>query len=81
MLPLLFKTLIDNASKDNMEKYTNILYELYSKEKEELKELLGPIKTIKNIPLELLSKYYAKLYNADSSFHRNINKELGLNIK
>ena len=34
-----------------------------------------------NIPIEILSRYYSRLYTADSTFHRNINKDLGLNKK
>ena len=81
VLPLFFKALIDNASNEHMEKYTNFLYETYSKEKEQIKELLGSIKPMRNIPIEILSKYYAKLYTCDSNFHKDINKDLGLNKK
>ena len=62
ILPLLFKTLIDNVSNDNIEKYTNFLYETYSEEYDEIKDLLEQIKPIKNIPIEILSKYYARLF-------------------
>ena len=34
-----------------------------------------------NIPIEILSRYYSRLYTANSSFHKNINKDLGLNNK
>lgn len=34
-----------------------------------------------NEPIELLSKYYARLYKIESDFYRNINKDLGLNKK
>ena len=34
---------------------------------------------MQDIPTEILSRFYAKLYTADSSFHKNINKDLGLN--
>jgi len=36
----------------------------------ELKELLYSIKSIKNIPNELLSKFYARLYTAESDFEK-----------
>jgi len=81
ILPLFFKALIDNTSNEHMEKYTNFLYETYSKEKEQIKELLSSIKLMINIPIEILSKYYAKLYTCDSNFHKDINKDLGLNKK
>ena len=79
MLPLFFKVLIDKNVNDYTKKYNDKLYYLYSDEKSELKLLLGSIKSLNNIPIEILSKYYARLYTANSKFHRNINKDLGLN--
>ena len=81
VLPLFFKALIDNTSNQDLQKYTNVLYETYSKEKEQIKKLLGSIISLPKIPIEILSKYYAKLYTADSNFYRDINKDLGLNKK
>ena len=78
-LPIFFKSLIDNTSIDNMDEYTNLLYNTYSKDNHKLKKLLGSIKSMRNIPIELLSKYYARLYTIDSNFYRDINKDLGLN--
>jgi len=80
-LPIFFKSLIDNSSIDNMNEYTNSLYNTYSKDNDNLKTLLGSIKSMINIPIELLSKYYARLYTIESDFYRNINKDLGLNKK
>ena len=80
-LPLFFKALIDNTSNQDLQKYTYLLYETYSKEKEKIKKLLGSIVSLPTIPIEILSKYYAKLYTADSNFYRDINKDLGLNKK
>ena len=79
MLPLLFQTLIDDVAIDNMKQYTNLLYNTYSKENYKLKNLLSSIKSIPNIPIEILSKYYARLYTVQSSFYQNLNKNLGLN--
>ena len=81
ILPLLFKPLIDNVSNDNIEKYTNFLYETYSEEYDEIKDLLEQIKPIKNIPIEILSKYYARLFTHYCNFHKDVNKDLRLNIK
>ena len=80
-LPIFFKSLIDNVSINNMEDYTNSLYNTYSKDNDNLKKLLGSIKSMINVPIELLSKYYARLYTIESDFYRNINKDLGLNKK
>ena len=47
-LPLFFKTLIDNISNNNMEKYTSSLYDEFSKN-EKVKKLLGSINSNRNI--------------------------------
>ena len=46
--PLFFKSLIENASIDNMEEYTNSLYNTYSKNNNKLKILLDSIKSMIN---------------------------------
>ena len=61
-----------------MDKYTSYLYDEYSKN-ERIKNLLDSIRYISDIPVEILSKYYARLYTAQSQFYQNINKELGQN--
>jgi len=80
-LPIFFKSLIDNVSIDKMNEYSNSLYKTYSKNNKDLKILLDSIKSMINVPIQLLSKYYARLYTIESEFYRNINKDLGLNKK
>ena len=63
ILPLFFKSLIDNTKHDNIDEYTNALYNTYSSKNKEVKKLLGSINLMKNIPIEILSKYYAGLYS------------------
>ena len=77
-LPILYKTLIESESAHKIEQYTNKLYDKYN-ENENLKELFGSIKSIIKIPNELLSKYYARAYTAESKFYKEMNKDLGLN--
>ena len=76
MLPLLFKSLIEIMSHEDLEKYTKKLYIEYSKIKI-IKKLLGQIESISNIPREILSRYYTRLYTLPSIFHKNLNKNLG----
>ena len=64
-----------------MEEYTNSLYNTYSKDNDKLKILLESIKSMLNIPIEILSKYYGRLYIIESNFYKVINKDLGLNKK
>ena len=68
VLPLFYKTLIDLTPKDNVEKYTEYLYNKYSTN-EEINNLLKSILNIPDIPLELLSKYYTRLYTIQSQFY------------
>jgi len=80
VLPLLYKSLIEVTSTDKIEKYTEYLYNKYSENKE-IKKLLYSIKNISDIPIELLSKYYTRLYSIESPFYNDINKELRGNEK
>ena len=51
---MFFKVLLDNVPNENIESYTNILYNTYAEDKDILKILLGSIKSIPNIPIEIL---------------------------
>ena len=75
ILPLLYQTLIEITSADNVEKYTEYLYNKYSANKE-IDKLLNSIKNISDIPIELLSKYYTRLYTIQSDFYKDINRDL-----
>lgn len=81
IFPLFFKILIENKSNIDFYKYNNYLYKRFYKENNMVKELLGPIKSIPNIPIELLSKYYARLYSNSGNFHSSLNKDLRSNKK
>ena len=79
ILPLCFKSLIENISEEKIKQYINYLYDTYSKENNELKNILDILKTIPKIPIEILSKYFIRLYTLESNFYKNINKDLELN--
>ena len=81
LLPMFFKTLIDKISYENMEEYTKSLYILYSEKNLNIRKLLEQIIIMKNIPIEILSKYYARLFTFDSNFQRELNKDLRQNKK
>ena len=61
--------------------FTESLYNKYSKDNKEMKNLLFTIKNILSIPLELLSKYYTRLFTINSDFYKDINKDLRENKK
>ena len=80
-LPLFYKTLLETEESDKYDKYTNLIFEKYSKESKLIKDLFSQIKSLKNIPIELLSKYYIRAYTIESNFYKNINQDLGFNKK
>jgi len=75
-LPLIYNSLIDSTTVDDIETYTDLLYSKYADSSYSLRELLDHIKSIYDVPLELLSKYYARVYTIESDFYRDINNDL-----
>ena len=58
---------------DKINSYPEILYSKYS---QNLFDLVNQIKNIPNIPIELLSKNYIRIFTAESPFYRDINNDL-----
>ena len=67
---MLFKSLIENVSREEIEKYIDNLYYIYSEKSNELKNILHILKKVLKIPVEILSKYFIRLYSLDSSFYK-----------
>ena len=71
LLPLFYKTLIDSTEECN-----NLIFLSFLEKYNTLKYLLKQIPRIEDIPKELLSKYYARIYTYNTNFYRNMNSEL-----
>ena len=78
-LPLFYKTLIE-VNDENINNYTNFIYKNYSNNKT-IKDLFEQIIPFKNIPIQLLCKYYIRAYTIESNFYSDINKDLGFRKK
>ena len=76
-LSLFFESLLDNSSLD-LENYIALLFKTYSKNNSKIQQLLGQIESMQNIPIEILSKYFVRLYSCESEFNNYINKDLRL---
>ena len=75
-LPLLYKYLIEFNEKDN-ESFIKYLYTNYYIKSREIRNFIDSIISIKNIPIELLSKFYARIYtDSESKFFSDLNKNL-----
>ena len=80
VLPLFYKSLIEKLPDEEIKNYTESLYKKYSSNKH-LGKLIQQLRSIKDIPIEIISKFYARLYTIESQFYRDINKDLRENIK
>ena len=74
-LPLLYQSVINLTKIDKIENYNEYLYSKYSKENNLIK-LLNDINKVQNIPIELLCKYYIRLYTMESNFYKELNYDL-----
>jgi len=79
MLTLFFKAIIDPPDGENNKKFYNFLFKTYSNENDELKSLLYTIAPMTDIPNEILSKYYIRIFNVSNNFYKDVLKNLSLN--
>ena len=79
-LPLFYKSLISLTDIDNIKSYTELIYLKYSKN-DNIKKLLQDIVPISDIQIEILCKYYIRIYTAESDFYHDINTDLRNNKK
>ena len=65
------------TSNDNIEEFTKLLCNKYKNKSNELDIILNSLKSVSDIPIELLCKYYTRIYtDNDSYFYSDINKDL-----
>ena len=76
--PMFYESLIEVKPNDNFDDFTKQLYIKYSKNNKEIEELLEPIINMPKIPLELLSKYYSRIYTTETDFYCDLNNDLRL---
>ena len=74
VLPMFYQILLDLSTIDN-NKFINDLFEKY-KNDENYVGLLNQIKAIPDIPIDLLSKYYIRMYTIEGDFYKKMKIEL-----
>ena len=75
ILPIFFQNLITDYDYNEQKTFQKNVYDDYSTS-EEIKDLFLPIFDYKIIPIQLLSKIYARLYTIESDFYFNLNSKL-----
>ena len=80
LLPMYYKVLIESKKTNkNNQDFINYIYKESEKNKEKNSLLITSLKSIisiKDIPIQLLSKYYARIYTYNSEFHNILNTQL-----
>ena len=79
LLPIDIKLSMESISTEEMENYTTFLFNIYSKDNYYIKKFLGQIESMQNIPVEILSKYYARFFTSNCNFYYDMNKDLKCN--
>lgn len=78
-LPLLYKNLLEFNEKDNKD-FIFHLYNYYYKKSKEIRKFLDSVKAVNEIPIQLLAKFYARIYTDDESkFYSDLNQDLRKN--
>ena len=77
IFPFLYNNIMKNAKVDNKEiKTTNkYILENYGQNKQ-INSLIVPLLKTENIPENILSKFWARIYTVESPFYRNLNNNL-----
>ena len=74
LLPTFYQSLIQDISYQEIDDFNNKLYN--NSEYNEYKYPLKSFISIPNIPFELLSKYYLRIYTFEGKFYKNLNLDL-----
>jgi surface protein len=74
VLPLFYKYLIKFKEQDNQ--FYNFLHKNYYNKSDEITHLLDSINNLSDIPIEILSKYYVRIYTENSEFYKDLNQSL-----
>ena len=80
ILPLYFSNYLDIPNEEDIQTFNEFILKTYGKSNQ-IKELFLQLKDTKEIPLEILSKYYVKAYTAESKFYEEMNISLMKNNK
>ena len=80
ILPLYFSNYLEIPNEEDIQKFNENILKAYGKSSQ-IKELFSLLKNVKEIPHEILSKYYVRAYTAESNFYKEMNLSLMKNDK
>ena len=74
VFPLFYKHLIAFTAHDNQ--FYNFLHTRYYNKSNEITHFIDSISDLNDIPIEILSRYYVRIYTEDSDFYKELNQNL-----
>ena len=80
IIPLFLFEYMKKPPEEEIQNFNNLCFKNYIKINE-LKALFEQLIEIKNIPIEILYKYWLKAFSFDNNFHKDLNEELKSNNK
>ena len=75
ILPIYISYYTDNPKEKEIERFNKYIIQRYSNEKD-LVYLFEQLLNLKEVPSEIISKFWARAYTAESKFYREMNEDL-----
>jgi hypothetical protein len=75
ILPLYFSSYLEIPNEEDIQTFNKFMLDAYGKSSQ-IKELFLLLKNVKEIPNEILSKFYVRAYSAESDFYKEMNLSL-----
>ena len=77
ILPFLYYKIMKNSkvSNDEIKETNKYIFEKYG-ENDQINNLLIQLEMVENIPLNIIAKYWGRIYTIESPFYRNLNADL-----
>ena len=75
ILPLYFSSYLEIPKEEDIQIFNEFMLDAYGKSSQ-IKELFLLLKNVKEIPNEILSKFYVRAYTAESDFYKEMNLSL-----
>ena len=75
ILPVFYKILVEVSETKDNDQFINNTYEKFKNDKQYI-ELLNQMKSVPDIPMDILSKYYIRLYTIEGNFYKFMKNDL-----
>ena len=75
IIPLFFSYYINSPDEEQIQSFNKFMLNNFGKNKQ-ISDLISQLNGVKNIPIEILSKFWIRAYTANSNFYKKMNEKL-----